>query len=135
MNIFMRKIYRNIGIVLGILVMMACTEEPFQEGSSFIPENPDPDAEKLPPNEQWAWVGTYPGEVNNSIPRLQGEEVKIRGNYTVKDLKLTFEPGYLQSSGLYVPPAEEVTIHFPGGADNLHYQVGIAKWELEAGIS
>lgn len=129
----MKKSYRNIAILLGLLVMTACADDALQENGAFLPVNPDPDAEKLPANEQWAWVGAYPGEVNNSILRLENVEVKVNGNYEVRDLKLVSEPGYLQSSGLYVPPAERVTVNFPGGADNLYYQVGIASWDLPAG--
>lgn len=129
----MKKIYRKIGIALGMLWMISCSNDPLQEDASFIPLNPGNDGEKLPPNEQWAWVGAYPGEVNNSLSRLNDVEVKINGNYELKDLKFQSAPGYLQSSGLYVPPAERVVVNFGGGADNLHYRVGIACWELSAG--
>ena len=58
--------------------MLSCSNEPLQEDAPFIPLNPGGEGEKLPPNEQWAWVGAYPGEVNNSVARLNDVEVKIQ---------------------------------------------------------
>lgn len=126
----MKRMYRHIGVALGMLLMFSCSEDPLQEESGLIPGNPDKGAEKLPPNEQWAWVGAYPGEVSNSVTRLDSVEVKIRGDYDPVDLKFKSSPGYLQSSGLYVPQAERVVVNYAGGADNLHYRIGIACWEL-----
>lgn len=129
----MKRMYRHIGMALGMLLMLSCSNEPLQEDAPFIPLNPGGEGEKLPPNEQWAWVGAYPGEVNNSVARLNDVEVKIQGNYELREFKFKSAPGYLQSSGLYVPPAEKVVVNYAGGADNLHYRVGIACWELPAG--
>lgn len=129
----MNNLYRKIGIVLGVLLMMSCSKDMLKEDPSFIPTNPNPGAEGLPPNEQWAWVGKYPGEVENNIPRLKDVEVKISGNYQPKDLKMAAKPKYWQGTGLYVPPAEEITIVVSGGANNLYYQIGVADLHLPSG--
>lgn len=127
----MNNLYKKIGIVLGVLLMMSCSKDMLKEDPSFIPENPNPGAEGLPPNEQWAWVVKYPGEVSNLIQRLENVEVKISGNYQPKDLKMTANPKYWQSTGLYVPPVEDVTIVVSGA--NINYQIGVADVFLPAG--
>lgn len=129
----MNNLYRKIGIVLGAALLMSCSKDMLKEDPSFIPTNPNPGAEALPPNEQWAWVGKYPGEVDNSVQRLKDVEVKISGNYQPKDLKIAAKPKYWQGTGLYVPPAEEVTVVVSGGANNLYYQIGIADLHLPPG--
>lgn len=130
----MSNLYKKIGIIFGILLMMSCSEDMMKEDPSFIPENPNPDGEQLPPNEQWAWVGKYPGEISNSYQRLSNIEVKISGNYQPKTLHMETNLKYWQSSGLYVPPAEEVTVVVPAGVSNLNYQIGIADAKLPSGV-
>lgn len=41
---------------------------------------------------------------------------------------------YWQSSGLYVPPAEQVIVEVPAGVGNLNYQIGIADATLPSGV-
>lgn len=130
----MNHLYRKIGIVFGILLMMSCSKDMIKEDPSFIPENPNPGGDQLPPNEQWAWVGKYPGEVNNSYQRLSNAEVKITGDYQFKTLRMGTNLKYWQSSGLYAPPAEEITVVVPGGVSNLNYQIGIADAQLPSGV-
>ena len=130
----MNNLYKKIGIVFGILLMMSCSKDMMKEDPSFIPENQNPGAEQLPPNEQWAWVGKYPGEVNNSLQRLTNVDVKITGDYQPKTLLMAANLKYWQSSGLYVPPAEQVTVEVPAGVSNLNYQIGIADAQLPTGV-
>lgn len=130
----MNNLYKKIGIVFGILLMMSCSKDMLKEDPSFIPENPNPGGEQLPPNEQWAWVGKYPGEVSNSYQRLTDIEVKISGDYQPKTLRMTANLKYWQSSGLYVPPAEQVTVVVPAGVSDLNYQIGIAEAQLPSGV-
>ncbi len=130
----MNNLYKKIGIVFGILLMMSCSKDMMKEGPSFIPENPNPGGEQLPPNEQWAWVGKYPGEISNSYQRLTDIEVKISGNYQPKALHMATNLKYWQSSGLYAPPAEQVIVEVPAGVGNLNYQIGIADVTLPSGV-
>lgn len=124
----MNKIYKNIGIGFMLLLAASCADESLKENGSFIPVNPDPDGNNLPPNEQWDWVGRFPGEVNNSALRLQGEIVTVKGDYILnKQTGFATTPMNWQGSGLYVPPAEQVEIVVPAGVTGLHYQLGIAN--------
>lgn len=126
--------YKNLGVLLGIVlgmfVMMSCSDDPLQESDGFIGEYPNPNPDKLPDNEYWDWVETYPGLVSNSIQRLQGVEVKIKGDYIVNELKLASNPGYLQSTGLYIPPMDTITVVLPAGVGQMYYQIGIASLDL-----
>lgn len=123
----MNKLYKYIALVFGIIIMCySCSKNLIEEEPKFIPENPNSGAAKLPPNPDWAWVGKYPGEVNNSIKRLNDVEVAISADYKDVKLNIVASPRFWQSSGLYVPPAEEVIVNVPNGIDNLHYQIGVA---------
>lgn len=44
----MNNLYKKIGIVFGILLMMSCSKDMMKEDPSFIPENPNPGANSSP---------------------------------------------------------------------------------------
>lgn len=123
----MKKICKNIGILFTLFLAVSCADDSLKENGSFIPGNPNPDGENLPPNEQWDWVGRFPGEVSTTAQRLQGSIVTVKGDYTLnKQTGFTKTPMNWQGSGLYVPPAEKVEVIVPAGVSGLHYQLGIA---------
>lgn len=122
-----KYLYRNLGIAICILFAVACSDEKLTENEGFISVNPNPEENIKSANEQWDWVGKFPGEVDNSIKRLLDVEVLVNGDYTYNTDSL-FVPSQrnLQSSGLYVPPAELVEVIVPDDIPGLSYQVGIA---------
>ena len=122
-----KDLYRNLGIVISIIFAIACSDDKLTENDQFISVNPNPEDVILSTNEQWDWVGKFPGEVDNSIQRLVDIEVVVNGDYKYNKESL-FEPAQknLQSTGLYVPPAELVEVNLSTAAPGLMYQIGIA---------
>lgn len=123
----MNRICKNIGIVFMLFLAVSCADDSLKEDGAFIPGNPNPDGDGLPPNEQWDWVARFPGDVVNSAQRVQGAVVTVRGDYVLnKQTGFIQTPLNWQGSGLYVPPAEQVEVIVPAGVTGLCYQLGIA---------
>ena len=120
----MNKILILIGAILLLVGVYSCSESSLKNEGDILPLDPDADNENKLDNDDWAWVGAYPGEVNVLCERLGSEAVIVKGY--VLNSSNSSKPKYWQSSGLYLAPAENIDVVVPEGAGNLYYQVGIA---------
>lgn len=104
-----------------ISVLSCVKEQPVEE--PFI-DNRDPDQENvITSNPDWEWVDKFPGMLPNGIERVFDVEVTVKGGYA----PLAFAPdtSVLQSTSLYAPSSEDITIVVPEGVSGLQYQIGI----------
>lgn len=111
------------------VLLMACNEdEPLTEQP--IPDGEDAAGTGNPlkmENPYYWWAKDFPGDVADSVMRLQNAEVVLDGNYrNWQHLKINVAPSApVVSTGLYVPVAEKVVIDVPEGITGLKYQIGI----------
>lgn len=123
-------ITKNIFFLLLVVSIFACSEDMIPE-ESFIPMNPDSEGGEPVVNPYWDWADKFPGPVPMQLPRLKDTTVTIKGGYL--PFVYDAEAEALQSTGMYVPQGEIVTVEVPRGVAGLHYQIGIHARKLEAG--
>lgn len=126
----MKNIYQHIGVVCYLLLGMACTgNDPLRE-DPFIPNAGESD-QPLPSNEQWGWVGRFPGEVAAVHERLQSQEVVVNTDYADIPELLSRRIANWQSTGFYAPPSEKIKVVVPGNVSGMKYRIGVASVQLK----
>lgn len=103
-------------------LMISCVaEQPVED--PFL-ENRDPSQDNvITSNPDWEWVDKFPGMLPNGLERVFDVEVPVKGGY--EPLAFAPDTSVLQSTGLYAPSSEDVTIVVPDGVSGLQYQIGI----------
>ncbi|MGL5682404.1 MAG: M60 family metallopeptidase [Marinifilaceae bacterium] len=123
----MKKSLIYVSALLLLPLFTGCKDDTLKMEDGLLPEMPDNGGTVLPPNEQWGWVGKFPGEVSLMHERVQNQSVQIIGSaIDIAKTNTAGQPKYWQSTGLYVPPAEAIVVEVPAGVENLCYQIGIA---------
>lgn len=118
----MKSLFRYVlAFSFGVVALSCVNEMPLED--EFI-ENRDPNAENvISSNPYWDWVDKYPGVVSTLIERVFDVEVTVKGGYA--PLAFAPEEAVLQSTSLYAPSAENITIEVPAGVSGLQYQIGM----------
>lgn len=112
-----------------LLFFCSCEKDLLTENPVLSPGEVLPGDESLNriDNPYWTWARDFPGNVHDTVTRLQNVGVTIDGNYTPWTATLiSVRPSApLVSTGLYAPVAEIVTVQVPEGVEGLKYQIGI----------
>lgn len=118
---------KYLPLYLLAVLLAACDGEHLAELP--IPNGEETTADTKVPkmvNPYYWWAKDFPGDVSDTVPRLENYECTVDGNYQVwSHLKISTIPVPVVSVGLYVPVAEMVTVEVPEGVTGLKYQIGI----------
>lgn len=110
------------------LLLVACNDDDYLTEVS-IPDGEGQEIQSNPlkmTNPYYWWANNFPGDVPDSLTRVQDYEVTIDGNYKQwTHLKINTQPTPWVSTGLYLPVAEKITVEVPEGLPGLKYRIGV----------
>ncbi|MDR1756556.1 MAG: M60 family metallopeptidase [Culturomica sp.] len=135
-----KRIFYKLLVAACLTGMLGACEQDRPVEEPFLPEY-DLSVPQLPgfverlPNPLIFWAQKFPGLVDDSVPRIERQEVVIEGKNRAQQPEMrigsTVNTPWI-STGLYAPPAEVITIIKPSGwTGDIRWQIGSSRDVLD----